>query len=92
MTVKKNPGEKTEQAPCTPGARLKAVCKALGRTQKWLAGQYGCSPGFFSEVIRGRCRVNEDLAAWLQREHNVNLNWLYTGDRKSTRLNSSHTT
>jgi len=61
------------------GGRLKLAIKALGKWQKDIAEEYGCSPSYVTEMVRERNRLPVDFTAWLQVHYNVNLNWLFTG-------------
>ena len=64
----------------TENQRLKIVRKFLNRTQVDFATSIGLTQAGYSDIERGKNNVSGKVKILLKREHNVNLEWLESGD------------
>lgn len=62
------------------GDRLKKLIKVLGLTQKSFGESIGIKPAYVSDLINERAKgFSTESLIRIQQVHNVNLNWLLTG-------------
>ena len=64
----------------TENQRLKIVRKFLNRTQVDFASSIGLTQAGYSDIERGKNNVSGKIKILLKREHNVNLEWLESGN------------
>lgn len=64
----------------TENQRLKIVRKFLNKTQVDFAASIGLTQAGYSDIERGKNNVSGKIKILLKREHNVNLDWLESGN------------
>lgn len=64
----------------TENQRLKIVRKFLKRTQVDFASSIGLTQAGYSDIERGKNNVSGKIKILLKREHQVNVDWLESGD------------
>ena len=64
----------------TENQRLKFVRKSLKETQVNFGASLGLTQAGYSDIERGKNSVSGKIKILLQRVHNLNLNWLKTGE------------
>lgn len=64
----------------TENQRLKIVRRFLHKTQVDFAASIGLTQAGYSDIERGKNNVSGKIKILLKREHQVNLDWLESGD------------
>ncbi len=64
----------------TENQRLKIIRKFLKVTQVDFGSSIGLTQAGYSDIERGKNSVSGKIKILLRREHNINLNWLKTGE------------
>lgn len=64
----------------TENQRLKIIRKSLKLTQLEFGASLGLTQAGYSDIERGKNNVSGKIKILLKREHNINLNWLKTGE------------
>ena len=74
------------------GERLRIIRKTEKLTLEDFGKRLGAKKSTISQLENGKNNLTEQMKVAICKEYNVNRDWLEngTGDRKSTRLNSSH--
>src|SRR5690606_6046842 len=64
----------------TENQRLKIIRKFLKETQEHFGASLGLTQAGYSDIERGKNNVSGKIKILLKREHNINLQWLETGE------------
>lgn len=64
----------------TENQRLKIVRKFLKVTQIDFGASLGLTQAGYSDIERGKNNISGKIKILLKKEHNINLNWLVTGE------------
>lgn len=62
------------------GARIKTLLEARNMSQKEFAMSLGFSPGYVSDILRGRTKPSLEFLIKLGEEYNTTIDWLVTGE------------
>lgn len=61
------------------GERIKTLLEARGLSQRELATSLGFSPGYVSDILRGRTKPSLEFLKRVSKEYDVTIDWLVTG-------------